>query len=106
MRFCGTFGPLVRDRPVERRRRAPAQRAFTPCDDAPVTNPADALQRLRDAAESGELDAFCTCHGVRVLTVFGSAARGEERARDLDVGIVTERGWRSTWWRRSRISWR
>jgi predicted nucleotidyltransferase len=28
---------------------------------------------------------------VRVLTVFGSAARGEEQARDLDVGVLTER---------------
>ncbi len=57
-----------------------------------MTTPAEALQRLRDAAASGWLDAFCLRHGVRVLTVFGSAGRGEERARDLDVGILTERG--------------
>lgn len=57
-----------------------------------MTTPAEGLQRLRDAAASGRLDAFCARHGVRLLTVFGSAARGEERARDLDVGIVTERG--------------
>ena len=57
-----------------------------------MTIPAEGLRRLRDAAASGWLDAFCARHGVRVLTVFGSAARGEERARDLDVGILTERG--------------
>jgi predicted nucleotidyltransferase len=56
-----------------------------------VTTPAEGLRRLRDAAESGLLDAFCVHHGVRVLTVFGSAARGDERARDLDVGVLTER---------------
>ena len=50
------------------------------------------MRRLRDAAASGRLDAFCARHGVRLFTVFGSAARGEERARDLDVGILTERG--------------
>ncbi|HKQ41985.1 MAG TPA: hypothetical protein VJT79_05845, partial [Pseudonocardia sp.] len=50
------------------------------------------LRRLRDAAASGWLDAFCARHGVRVLTVFGSAGRGAANARDLDVGILTERG--------------
>lgn len=29
---------------------------------------------------------------MRVLTVFGSAARGEPRARDLDVGVLSEPG--------------
>ncbi len=56
-----------------------------------VTTPAEALQRLRDAAETGALDAFCLRHHVRVLTVFGSAGRGEENARDLDVGVLVER---------------
>lgn len=56
-----------------------------------MTTPAEALQRLRDAAGSGELDAFCLRHHVRVLTVFGSAGRGEECARDLDVGVLVER---------------
>ena len=55
-----------------------------------MTTPAEALQRLRAAAESGVLDQFCRRHAVRVLTVFGSAGRGEECARDLDVGILTE----------------
>ncbi|QJY46533.1 nucleotidyltransferase domain-containing protein [Pseudonocardia broussonetiae] len=56
-----------------------------------MTTPAEALQRLRDAAASGVLDAFCLRHHVRVLTVFGSAGRGEENARDLDVGVLVER---------------
>ncbi|MGF1661254.1 MAG: nucleotidyltransferase family protein [Kineosporiaceae bacterium] len=48
------------------------------------------LRRLRAAAESGELGEFCRRHGIRVLTVFGSAARGETDAHDLDVGIVLD----------------
>jgi predicted nucleotidyltransferase len=57
-----------------------------------VTSPAEALQRLRDAAASGELDVLCARHAVRVLTVFGSAGRGEDVARDLDVGVLVEPG--------------
>ena len=55
-----------------------------------MATPAEGLARLRAAAESGELDGFCARHGIRVLTVFGSAARGEPHARDLDVGVLTE----------------
>lgn len=54
--------------------------------------PATGLARLRAAAESGELDALCVRHRVRVLTVFGSAARAEPAARDLDVGVLFEPG--------------
>lgn len=50
----------------------------------------DGLRRLRDAAASGELAAFCRRHAVRVLTVFGSAGRGEAGARDLDIGALVE----------------
>lgn len=57
-----------------------------------MTSPAAALRHLRDAAASGALDAFCARHAVRVLTVFGSAARGEPDARDIDVGVLVERG--------------
>jgi len=57
-----------------------------------AASPADGLARLRAAAESGELDAFCRKHHVRILTVFGSTARGEPTARDLDIGIMTEPG--------------
>jgi predicted nucleotidyltransferase len=54
--------------------------------------PAEGLARLHDAAESGELDTLCDRHRIRILTVFGSAARGEPNARDLDVGVMTEPG--------------
>ncbi len=57
-----------------------------------MRTPAEALERLREAAASGELDAFCARHAVRVLTVFGSAGRGEAVARDLDVGVLVEPG--------------
>ncbi len=59
-----------------------------------MTGPADGLARLRTAAGTGELDAFCARHRVRVLTVFGSAARGEPTARDLDIGLLVEFGHR------------
>src|SRR5262249_31219046 len=55
-----------------------------------MVSPAAGLARLRSAAESGELDAFCLRHHVRVLTVFGSAARGGPQARDLDIRVLTE----------------
>lgn len=57
-----------------------------------MATPAEGLARLRTAAASGELDALCARHGVRVLTIFGSTARGESTARDLDVGVLTEQG--------------
>ena len=57
-----------------------------------MSTPTEGLARLRAAAASGELDALCGRHGVRVLTVFGSAARGEPRARDLDVAVISEPG--------------
>jgi predicted nucleotidyltransferase len=57
-----------------------------------MATPAEGLARLRAAAASGDLDAVCLRHGVRVLTVFGSAARGEPAARDLDIAVVSEPG--------------
>ncbi len=53
--------------------------------------PAQGLARLHAAASSGELDALCAAHHIRVLTVYGSAAGGEAAARDLDIGVITER---------------
>lgn len=38
----------------------------------------------------GELEALCRRHRIRVLTVFGSAARDDQTARDLDVGVLLE----------------
>ncbi|MGQ0574260.1 MAG: nucleotidyltransferase family protein [Pseudonocardia sp.] len=57
-----------------------------------MATPGEGLARLRHAAETGELDAVCARHGVRILTVFGSAARGEPGARDLDVGVLFKPG--------------
>lgn len=54
--------------------------------------PRHGLARLRRAADSGALEALCARHRVRVLTVFGSTARGESDARDLDIGVLFERG--------------
>jgi predicted nucleotidyltransferase len=55
-----------------------------------VATPAEGLARLRTAADTGELDALCRRHRIRVLTVFGSAARADPVARDLDVGVLLE----------------
>ncbi len=57
-----------------------------------MATPAEGLARLRAAADTGELDALCRRHRIRVLTVFGSAAREDPAARDLDIGVLLERG--------------
>ena len=57
-----------------------------------MTTPSEGLVRLRTAAASGELDALCAQRSVRVLTVFGSTARDEPTARDLDVAVISEPG--------------
>ena len=57
-----------------------------------MATPAEGLARLRAAADAGELDVLCRRHCIRVLTVFGSAARADPAARDLDVGVLLEPG--------------
>ena len=57
-----------------------------------MTSPLDGLRRLRAAAESGELEQLCQRHGISVLTVFGSALRDPQTARDLDVAALPEPG--------------
>lgn len=57
-----------------------------------MTSPLHGLRRLRAAADSGELEALCRRHGVSVLTVFGSAVRNPQAARDLDVAALPEPG--------------
>jgi len=54
--------------------------------------PPPRVARLRAAADAGEFDALCRRHRIRVLTVFGSAARDDPAARDLDIGVLLERG--------------
>lgn len=56
------------------------------------TDPRAALQRLRDAAGDGRLDALCERQAVRLLTVFGSAVRPDGAPRDLDVAVGAEPG--------------
>ncbi len=59
---------------------------------AAVVTPSEGLERLRVAAGSGELRVFCQRRLVTLLTVFGSAGRGESDPRDLDIGVLTEYG--------------
>jgi hypothetical protein len=56
----------------------------------PAATPSTALDQLRRAAESGELDAFCAGHGLRLLVAFGSAtdAARAAQARDLDLAMA------------------
>ena len=72
--------------------RAASHRSAPAWDDRRVATPAEGLARLRAAADTGELEALCRRHRIRVLTVFGSAAREEPAARDLDIGVLLERG--------------
>ncbi|WP_147263026.1 nucleotidyltransferase family protein [Geodermatophilus sp. TF02-6] len=53
---------------------------------------ADSLERLRAAADDGRLDELARRHGVALITVFGSAVRTPERARDLDVAVSLPAG--------------
>lgn len=57
-----------------------------------VVTPYEALQRLWRAADSGELRTLCQQRHVSLLTVFGSAGRGEPDPRDLDIAVLTEHG--------------
>lgn len=57
-----------------------------------VATPVEGMARLLAAAAAGHLDAVCARHGVRILTVFGSAGRGEADPRDLDVAVSFEPG--------------
>jgi predicted nucleotidyltransferase len=57
-----------------------------------MATPAEGLARLRAAAAAGGLEELCRRHRIRVLTVFGSAARDDPAARDLDVGVLLEPG--------------
>lgn len=56
------------------------------------TTPAQALGRLEQAAADGRLDGVAERHRVAALTVFGSAARRDPAARDLDVAVAFRRG--------------
>ncbi|MBW3665323.1 MAG: nucleotidyltransferase domain-containing protein [Actinobacteria bacterium] len=55
-----------------------------------MSTPRAAIATLRSATEDGRLDDLCTRHGIRVLTVFGSATSPDGEPNDLDVAIVFE----------------
>ncbi|RBY80526.1 hypothetical protein DQ238_08030 [Geodermatophilus sp. TF02-6] len=57
-----------------------------------MVSAADSLERLRAAADDGRLDELARRHGVALITVFGSAVRTPERARDLDVAVSLPAG--------------
>lgn len=46
-----------------------------------------AVEELRRAQSDGRLDAICDGHDVEVLTLHGSAGRGEPDPRDVDVAV-------------------
>ncbi|MCB1017810.1 MAG: hypothetical protein KDB10_22185 [Acidimicrobiales bacterium] len=54
-----------------------------------MTSAAEAAWRLVAAADAGELDEVCRARGVRLLGLFGSAARPAEGAvpHDVDVAV-------------------
>jgi hypothetical protein len=56
-----------------------------------VVTPLEGLERLRVAASSGDLGLLCRRYRISLLTVFGSAGRGEPEPRDLDIGALRAR---------------
>lgn len=52
-----------------------------------MSHPGAALQVLREAAVDGGLDALCTAHDVRLLTVFGSTVDPEADDPQGSVGM-------------------
>jgi predicted nucleotidyltransferase len=50
-------------------------------------SPRQALDRLRAATQTGELDQLCERRGVRIMSVFGSTVAGAENPADLDIAV-------------------
>lgn len=48
----------------------------------------EGISRLRQAAQDGALAELCARHGVDLLTLHGSAARGERLPQDIDLGVL------------------
>lgn len=53
-----------------------------------TTTARQAGQRLETAAESGSLATLCRRHGIDLMVLFGSLARGESDPADVDVAIA------------------
>lgn len=56
------------------------------------SGPAAGLARLAELAADGRLDELCERHGIAVLTVFGSVARGAREPNDLDIAVLHRPG--------------
>lgn len=54
-----------------------------------ATTPAQALDRLRRMAGTGDLTHLCEAHGLGLLVAFGSAVHADrvDAARDLDLAV-------------------
>ncbi|HZL06177.1 MAG TPA: nucleotidyltransferase domain-containing protein [Coriobacteriia bacterium] len=50
------------------------------------------MARLGELAATGTLEVFCADRRIRLMTAFGSAARGDAAARDLDIAVSYEPG--------------
>lgn len=57
-----------------------------------AASPEQALALLMEHAGTGQLDALCERHQLRLLVAFGSAVRGEVDAHDLDVAAAYAAG--------------
>jgi predicted nucleotidyltransferase len=57
-----------------------------------MTDPRQALDRLRHAAQAGELGVVCQRFGVVLLVAFGSTVHGSAEPRDLDLAMSYETG--------------
>lgn len=56
------------------------------------TTPAEAFQRLRDAAADGRLEAIVHARELTLVTVFGSVVDDPANARDIDIAVMPRRG--------------
>lgn len=56
------------------------------------TTPAEALRRLREAAEDGRLDVIVRARELTLVTVFGSVVDDPVHARDIDIAVAARRG--------------
>lgn len=55
-----------------------------------VVTALEGLERLRVAADSGDLRGLCQRYRVSLFTVFGSVGQGDLEPRDLDIGVLSE----------------
>jgi predicted nucleotidyltransferase len=56
------------------------------------TTPAEALERLRAAAENGRLEAIVQARELTLVTVFGSVVDDPANAHDIDIAVMPRSG--------------